>query len=516
MINRLAVPVCLSALFVIGLERLPQDSRRQPASSAISGMQEDAAQRISADSLRGHLSFLASDALGGRDTPSPGLDLAADYIAAQFRQAALEPAAGNDYFQAAPGIVTVANQANFRFTLNVAGKSLDIPAARFNMSTIAPLRLADVPVVKVPFDGQLPSNLEGKVAITELPSDRDSRTASGHIFSRLAPLKPTAVITVDRRERESSYFTRRMLREPPPLGKASDPVGSLNRAPSVPLITIYGALPAGVLEGMASDTRVSLELAPPLDTKVVLRNVAGLLRGSDPTLNQSYILVTAHYDGTGPRPGATGDTIWNAANDDGSGTVAVVELASALAALKDRPRRSIVFMTYFGEEKGLRGSAYYARYPLFPLDKTIANINIEHVGRTDSTEAGDRRGTASLTGFDYSDLGELFAEAGRLSGVKVYKHEKKSDAFFTGSDNLSLAEVGVVAHTICVIFDDFSDYHGPGDHWEKIDYPNLEKTVEMIGTAVLLLAQREAPPQWNAANPRTERFRKAREERTHR
>jgi Peptidase family M28 len=514
LINRLSVSVCLSALFVIGLERLPQDSRRQPASSAISGMQEDAAQRISADSLRGHLSFLASDALGGRDTPSPGLDVAAEYIAAQFRRAALEPAAGNDYFQTAPGVVTVANPENFRFTLNVAGKSLDIPAARFSMSTIAPLRLADVPVVKVPFDGQLPSNLEGKVAITELPTDRDSRTASDHTFTRLAPLKPTAVIMVDRRERESSYFTRRVLREPPPLGTTWDAVGSLNRAPGVPLITIYGALPAWVLEEMGpSDTRVTLELAPPLDTKVVLRNVAGLLRGSDPTLNQSYILVTAHYDGTGPRPGATGDTIWNAANDDGSGTVAVVELASALAELKDRPRRSIVFMTYFGEEKGLRGSAYYARYPLFPLEKTIANINIEHVGRTDSTQAGDRRGTASLTGFDYSDLGALFAEAGRLSGIKVYKHETKSDPFFNGSDNLPLAEAGVVAHTICVIFDDFSDYHGPGDHWEKIDYPNLEKTVEMIATAVLLLAQREAPPQWNAANPRTERFRKAREQR---
>jgi hypothetical protein len=477
-------------------------------------MQQDAAERISADSLRGHLSFLASDALGGRETPSPGLDVAAEYIAAQFRRAALEPAAGQDYFQTVPGVVASANQANFRLTLNVAGKSIEIPAARFSMSTVAPLKLADLPVVRVPFDGQLPPDLvslEGKVAITELPEsgrDRDSMADSRGLLNRLASLNPAAVIAVDRRKRESSYFTRRFLREPPALGAP-------NPASGVPLITIHGALPAGVLDEIGrGNTRVSLELAPPLNAKIALRNVAGLLRGSDPILKGSYILVTAHYDGTGPRPGAAGDTIWNAANDDGSGTVAVVELASALAALKERPRRSIVFMTYFGEEKGLLGSAYYARHPLFPLDKTIANINIEHIGRTDSTEAGDRRGTASLTGFDYSDLGALFAEAGKLSGIKVYKHEKKSDAFFSGSDNISLAEVGVVAHTICVLFDDFSDYHGPGDHWEKIDYPNLEKTVEMIATAVLLLAQREAPPQWNAANPRTARFRKARDERT--
>jgi hypothetical protein len=484
-------------------------------------MREDAARGISADSLRGHLSFLASDALGGRDTPSPGLDVAAEYIAAQFRRAGLEPGAGKDYFQTVPGVVAVANQENFRFTLNLAAKRLDIPASRFSMSTFAPLKLADLPVVRVRLDGpvppKLPSNLEGKVAITELPETRidwDSMTRSDRILSQqiistLVPLKPAAVIGVDRRERESSYFTRRVLQDLPALG-------ALNPS-NVPLIIIRGALPAGVLDEISQGAaRVSVELAPPLETKVALRNVAGLLRGSDPALNRSYILVTAHYDGTGARPGAAGDTIWNAANDDGSGTVAVVELASALAALKNRPRRSIVFMTYFGEEKGLLGSTYYADHPLFPLDQTIANINIEHVGRTDSTQAGDRSGTASLTGFDYSDLGELFGEAGKLSGVNVYKHETKSDGFFGGSDNLSLAQAGVVAHTICVIFDDFSDYHGPGDHWEKIDYPNMEKTVEMIATAVLMLAQREAPPQWNAANPRTERFRKARDKRSHR
>src|SRR5262249_18763676 len=114
---------------------------------------------------------------------------------------------------------------------------------------------------------------------------------------------------------------------------------------------------------------------------IKLRNVVGLLRGSDPALKDSYLIVSAHYDHIGVRPTGEGDRINNGANDDGSGTVSVIELASALAGLKQRPRRSIVFITWFGEEKGLVGSRYYGRHPLFPLEKTVAMVNLEQVGR---------------------------------------------------------------------------------------------------------------------------------------
>src|SRR5262249_12525836 len=158
------------------------------------------------DSLRGHLSFIASDALEGRGTPSRGLDIAAEYIAAQFRRAGLEPVGDEGYFQ----------------------------------------------------------------------------TTS---------LQP------------------------------------------------HGA-----------------------ESPVKVRNVIAALRGSDPVLKDSYVLVTAHYDHLGIRAGAD-DTIYNGANDDGSGTVSVIELAAALTSLKTRPRRSIVFMTFYGEERGLLGSRYYGQHP---------------------------------------------------------------------------------------------------------------------------------------------------------
>jgi Zn-dependent M28 family amino/carboxypeptidase len=224
----------------------------------------------------------------------------------------------------------------------------------------------------------------------------------------------------------------------------------------------------------------------------------------------TYVLLTAHYDGTGPRPGATGpDRIWNAANDDGSGTVAVIELASALARLGPRPRRSIVFMALFGEEEGLLGSSYYAAHPLVPLERTVADLNLEHLGRTDSAEGRSRAGTASVTGFDYSDLPSILQAAGRATGIDVYKDARRSDDFFAASDNYALARAGVVAHTVCVLYEDWADYHGPGDEWPRIDFANMERTVRMVGTAVLMVADAAEPPRWRPDVPGAAPFRDA-------
>jgi Zn-dependent M28 family amino/carboxypeptidase len=205
--------------------------------------------------------------------------------------------------------------------------------------------------------------------------------------------------------------------------------------------------------------------------------------------------VSAHYDGTGPTTPPGPDPIWNAANDDGSGTAAVADLASALSRLRPRPRRSIVFLAFFGEEYGLRGSSHYAAHPLVPLEKTVAQLNIEHVGRTDSTER-NKAGTASLTGYDYSDLPAFFEAAGRATGIEVYKDARRSDPFFFGSDNYPLASAGVVAHTLCVLFEDWPDYHGPDDEWPKIDFANMERTVRMIGAATLMVADSTEEPRW--------------------
>lgn len=317
-----------------------------PWSAKLTNERKAVLANVTADSLKGNLTFLASDLLEGRGTPSRGLDIAAEFIAANFRRAGLEPVGDDGYFQ----------------------------------------------------------------TTTSLPRG------------------------------------------------GGDPVK--------------------------------------------VRNVIGVLRGSDPKLKDTYILVTAHYDHLGMRRSGEGDLIYNGANDDGSGTVSVMELAYALS--KYKPKRSIVFMTFFGEERGLVGSTYYGKNPIFPIEKTVADVNLEQVGRTDDNE-GPRVGAVSMTGQDYSDVGRIFEEAGKALKVGVEKHPQASDAFFARSDNAAMALQGVPAHTICTAFE-YPDYHGLADTADKIDYENMVKVNQLTALGIMMIADTEAEPKWNEANPKTERF----------
>jgi len=255
-------------------------------------------------------------------------------------------------------------------------------------------------------------------------------------------------------------------------------------------------------EAKAGETgiTISIKLPAPTATPVTVRNVAAVLRGSDAALRDRYVLLTAHYDHIG-RNGA--GEVFPGANDDGSGTVSVIEIAQALARLRVHPKRSIVFMTFFGEEEGGLGSRYYTSHPLFPLAKTVADLNLEQVGRTDSN-AGPEISNATLTGFQYSTMPRTLQQAGELTGVKVYE-TPNGDDFFDRSDNLAFAEHGIPAHTLAVAFE-FPDYHETGDVWQKIDYGNMAKVDRMIALGVVMLADSLEAPRWNGENPKVGRY----------
>jgi hypothetical protein len=219
-----------------------------------------------------------------------------------------------------------------------------------------------------------------------------------------------------------------------------------------------------------------------------LRNVIGVLKGSDPSLKDTYVLVTAHYDHIGVKPQGEGDTIFNGANDNASGVSALIEIARAIARSPKRPLRSIAFIAFFGEERGLVGSRYYARNPVFPIDKSYAQINLEQLGRTDDSE-GARVKAATLTGWDRSDVGRILAAAAAPYGIRIYKHPKFSEEFFERSDNEALAKLKVPAHTLSVAYE-FPDYHGVGDEAEKLDYANLTAVARGVRAGILRLANR--------------------------
>ena len=263
---------------------------------------------------------------------------------------------------------------------------------------------------------------------------------------------------------------------------------------------LFESLPDG-----STAATVTLHAPGPQREAVKLRNVIGVLRGSDPQLRDTCIIVTAHYDHLGMKPPETeGDRIYNGANDDGSGVVSVIELAGALASMQPHPRRSIVFMTVFGEEEGLLGSQYYSRHPVFPLDHTVADVNLEQVGRTDDSE-GPQVKSATFTGFTYSDLPALFAEAGKTTGVRVYDRNTGNDSYFARSDNQALADAGIPSHTVAVALE-FPDYHQVGDEWNKIDYNNMTIIDRMLGLGIISLANDPESPRWNQTNHNTTKY----------
>ncbi len=337
----------VTAVTVLGWAQAPRNSRRRAhaaATAEAAGLTPEmriVVAHITANSLRADVSFLASDLLEGRDTPSQGLDIAGEYIASQFRRLGLEPVGDDGYFQ----------------------------------------------------------------SVVVRPEDPDSPKS---------------------------------------------------------------------------------------------RNVAAILRGSDPQLKDTYVMLSAHYDHVGlAQTGA--DRIFNGANDDASGTASVLEVANALAALHPRPKRSVLFILFCGEEKGLRGSRYYVNHPLVPLDQTIADLNLEQLGRTDAPE-GPHLHSANVTGFDFSDMTPILVDAGKRVGITVSKDAEASDKYFKLSDNEPLAKAGIPAHTLSVTYE-FPDYHAVGDEWLKIDYGNMAKVDQAVGIATLRLAQGLTAPRWNEAYP---------------
>jgi hypothetical protein len=230
-----------------------------------------------------------------------------------------------------------------------------------------------------------------------------------------------------------------------------------------------------------------------LDTVPVARrrtavNVVGMLRGSDPVLRDSVVLVDAHYDHLGIGAAVKGDSIYNGADDDASGIVAVLEAARALAA-GPAPRRSVLFVATTGEEVGLLGTRWYIEHPVVPLSRMTANLEIEMIGRPDSLAGGP--GHAWLTGYERSTMGSMFAAA----GLPIVADRRPDQQFFTRSDNIAFAQMGIPAHTLSS-YNMHGDYHQPSDDASRVDFAHMTSVIRAVAAATRLLADGSAP-RWN-------------------
>jgi hypothetical protein len=215
-------------------------------------------------------------------------------------------------------------------------------------------------------------------------------------------------------------------------------------------------------------------------------NAIGILRGtSDP---ESVILLTAHLDHLGIGPAVNGDDNYNGADDDASGTTAVLAFAHILAT-GPRPKRTIVFALFGSEEIGGYGNRAFLQHPPVPLSSIVANLEFEMIGRPDSAVPA---GTLWLTGFDRSNLGPELAK----HGAHLVNDPHPKEQFFQRSDNYALAKQGIIAHTVSS-FGLHKDYHQPSDELRTIDFGHMTNAIASMVEPIRWLANSKWKPEWN-------------------
>ncbi|CAN5693106.1 M20/M25/M40 family metallo-hydrolase [soil metagenome] len=263
------------------------------------------------------------------------------------------------------------------------------------------------------------------------------------------------------------------------------------------LMASYGLVPAGdsgffqrvdyeVVRG-AEGEEVRLPGATTADS-VIGRindvNVIGVVHGTDPSLRTEVVVLGAHFDHLGIGPPVAGDSVYNGADDDASGVAAVLAAARSLAL--SPARRSVVVLLTSGEEQGVLGTQWYLERPAFPLSRTVADLQVEMVGRPDSLAGGV--GRLWLTGYERSTMGESFARA----GLDVVPDARPEFNFFERSDNIVFALKGIPAHTLSS-FGMHTDYHQPSDEVERIDFDHLARAADVVSRAARVLADGDAP-----------------------
>jgi hypothetical protein len=430
------------------------------ASGAPAQAAERAAWTVRPEWVKADEDFLASDALQGRGSATPDEARAAAWVASQFEHFGLARAPGmGGYLQTATIIEPTLGGAP---VLSVAGRPL--PG----------LRLLSAPAADV----------RGRLAVAA--SDDPAAFPAAEIVA-IASAKASLFAVA--RAANAHHVKLLIVRQSSDTDRIWQQMGGATRMPAYlegdePHATAIAILPAAAFDGLAAQAGQEVALALPglTPARRTTTNAIGFLPGTDPAAG--VLLLSAHLDHLGRRPDGT---IMHGANDDASGTTAVLELARALAA-GPRSRRGILFVCYGSEEIGGFGSRYFGAHPPVPLAKIAANIEFEMIGAQDPKLP---RGTLMMTGFERSNLGATLAAHGALVAGDPYPEQN----FFERSDNYSLALKGVVAHTIsgwAVV----PTYHQPTDIVANLDIPFMTRAIQSLIEPVRWLAASDFQPQW--------------------
>ncbi len=417
--------------------------------------------------VRAHMEFLASDQMQGRGSGTKYEQLAGLYIAAQMRQSGVAPAGdktgGLDSF-----LQTVAIERTTlgKTTLAAGGESAEVMGIRVADRSFAG------PLQRLSIDDTAE---KGSIALVSLGGIQMRRDHFSKIFSSRAK----AVIVVAP-EPLMQRFSRGGGRGPS--------VTSLKgqKGPAYTSLFFVSEEAAAVFADMSDGAEATISSEGNSTETSYTWNAVGKIEGG--RSNGEAILLSAHMDHVGVREGAPGDDkIFNGADDDASGCVAVLELARVLAS-GPRPRRTIYFAFFGSEEAGGFGSRYFVENLPVPMDKLVANLQFEMLGRPDEKVGKDE---LWLTGFERSDLGSELAR----NGARLVADPHPDENFFERSDNITLARKGIVAHTVSS-FGLHKDYHRASDEIQTIDFPYMTRVIGSMVASIRWLANTDWKPSW--------------------
>jgi len=470
-----------------------------------------AAATITEADIKRRIGIIAHDSMGGRDTPSPGLESTARYLAREFERIGLQPAGSDGYFQRygirirtvdpTRSSLAISNPAAARFNFRFPADAKLAFGAPLDTVTTRDLALGGGPIG--PSTELDPAAVAGRT----LYWAADWRGRAPNVGQILIAAANAGAALVVLSINDDSAFAR--LNGPTRGIVIAESVGW----PAVIAVreaAVVAAIPEAQasIEAARASSAVRVEPAPGWsitatvayseDRRHEVPNVVGIVPGTDPTLRGEYLAISAHFDHVGSRCRGVSpaDSICNGADDNGSGTTAVLELAEAFANPAARPRRSILFVAVSGEERGLWGSEYFARHPTVGIDRIVANINMDHLGR-------NWRDSIVVIGREHSDLGatvDRVAGANRDLGVGVLPDQWPEERIYFRSDHYNFARNGV---PILFFTNGFHpDYHAVTDSPDKIDAEKMARVVRLIFQTGLAIANGPERPKWNPESER--------------
>ncbi len=463
-LQRFAISLSVSLLLVVAPLPVTAQVRR-------------AAAPIRERDIRAELGFLASDALQGRGSGTNNERLAAEYIGSQFRQFGLDPGGDDDgfvqrvtmestRFSGPPSLTAVANSntqtwqfgkdflVSFLRATKITGNLQVIdPAGTPAKGAVVAVKSLDVADAQKRQEVMLKARSAGAAAIALVESENNRRTREAG-----NPRLPSLPGRIAGDQAEPAFAVIALRKE------------------ALDTLTAMG-------DGAKIEFSGPTQAAEARSTW----NAVGVLRGSDPRVADQAIVLSAHLDHLGVNESLTGDKIFNGADDDASGCVAVLELARVFASGR-RPRRTVYFVAFGSEEAGGYGARYFVAKAPVPLTHIVANIQFEMIGRPDPKVPA---GTLWLTGYERSNLGPTLAK----QGASIVADPHPDQNFFQRSDNYTLALRGVVAHTISS-FGLHNDYHRPSDDISKIDFPFMTRSLNSLVAPIRWLANSNFRPSW--------------------